>query len=48
MAAGTIESMVCEAADECGWDDITLIEVLEDFFSEYADTASLRRSSASV
>jgi hypothetical protein len=38
MATGTIESMVREAAEQCGWDDVAVIELLEDFIAEYADT----------
>jgi hypothetical protein len=38
MAIGTIESMVREAAEQCGWDDVAVIEVLQDFIAEYADT----------
>jgi hypothetical protein len=38
MATRTIESMAREAAEQCGWDDVAVIEVLADFIDEYADT----------
>ncbi len=37
MPSKSIESIVRDAADECGWDDATVIEVLQDFIDEFAD-----------
>jgi len=37
MPSKSIESIVQDAADECGWDDAAVIEVLQDFIDEFAD-----------
>ncbi|MCZ7566733.1 MAG: hypothetical protein M5U08_25410 [Burkholderiales bacterium] len=37
MPSKSIESLVQDAAEECGWDDAAVIEVLQDFIDEYAD-----------
>jgi hypothetical protein len=37
MPSKSIESLVQDAAEECGWDAAAVIEVLQDFIDEYAD-----------
>jgi hypothetical protein len=37
MPSKSIESIVQDAADECGWDAAAVIEVLQDFIDEFAD-----------
>jgi len=37
MPSKSIESIVQDAAEECGWDDSAVIEVLQDFIDEFAD-----------
>lgn len=37
MPSKSIESLVQDAAEECGWDDAAVIEVLQDFIDEFAD-----------
>jgi len=37
MPSKSIESIVQDAADECGWDDAAVIEVLQDFIDEFSD-----------
>lgn len=37
MPVGTIDTMVREAAEQCGWDDDAVIEVLQDFIAGHAD-----------
>jgi len=37
MPSKSIESIVQDAAEECGWDDAAIIEVLQDFIDEFAD-----------
>jgi len=37
MPSKSIESLVQDAAEERGWDDAAVIEVLQDFIDEYAD-----------
>jgi len=37
MPSKSIESLVQDAAEECGWDAAAVIEVLQDFIDEYSD-----------
>jgi hypothetical protein len=37
MPSKSIESIVQDAAEECGWDATAVIEVLQDFIDEFAD-----------
>jgi hypothetical protein len=37
MPSKSIESLVQDAAEACGWDDAAVVEVLQDFIDEYAD-----------
>jgi hypothetical protein len=37
MPSKSIESIVQDAAEECGWDHAAVIEVLQDFIDEFAD-----------
>lgn len=37
MPSKSIESIVQDAAEECGWDAAAVIEVLQDFIDQFAD-----------
>lgn len=37
MPSKSIEAIVQDAAEECGWDDVAVIEVLQDFIDQFAD-----------
>ncbi len=37
MPSKSLESIVQDAAEECGWDDAAVIEVLQDFIDQFAD-----------
>lgn len=37
MPSKSIESIVQDAAEESGWDDAAVIEVLQDFIDQFAD-----------
>ena len=43
MPSKSIESLVQDAAEACGWDDAAVIEVLQDFIDEYADIDEFER-----
>jgi hypothetical protein len=42
MAATSIERLVSDAAEQCGWDSDTVVTVLEQFIDEFCDPDEFR------
>lgn len=42
MAATSIERLVADAAEQCGWDSDTVVTVLEQFIDEFSDPDEFR------
>lgn len=42
MAATSIERLVADAAEQCGWDSDTVVAVLEQFIDEFCDPDEFR------